>query len=325
VKRWFRRWWGALLSALVLTLVAVPASPADTPTIDAPVTDLTQLLPKSAVDSLDAKLREHLEKHGVQIAVLLIRTTHGEPIEDYSIRVAKKWGGGSKKRDDGALIVLAIDDRRMRLELGYGLEERIPDFRAQAILDAARPRLREARFGDAVNVIVDGVIRETRAGHRAAALGPLSWWHVLGAYVLFPLLMAVGALFGERGRPALTPETRAFSSDRTRLRTSRVFRPGFVFAAAWLVVAACALGGHLGLGWCQGAAMYSGIAFGTKDPDRLRSSFGEVLGGSFVVACVAFCLNSAVWGVLTVFGIVDSWWIGLWLLSAFLVPISTFK
>ncbi|WP_242515192.1 TPM domain-containing protein [Sorangium cellulosum] len=135
-------------------------------TIQAAVTDLAGALAREERDDLARKLVAHRERTGVQIAVLLVRTTGGVPIEDYSLEIAEAWGGGTKGQDNGVLYTLAIDDRRMRIEVGYGLEDILTDGVCRTILDASRDDLRRAQYGGAAHLVVDRLIALT-AGQRA--------------------------------------------------------------------------------------------------------------------------------------------------------------
>ena len=96
------------------------------------------------------------------MAVLFVDTTADEPIEDFSLRVAEAWEGGSAARDDGVLLVFAIDDRQNRLELGYGLEPLISDSDAARMLREIRPLLQRERYGDAAEIVIDQVIGRTQ-------------------------------------------------------------------------------------------------------------------------------------------------------------------
>ncbi len=91
---------------------------------------------------------------GVQIAVLIIPALEGEPIEDVANAVFQKWGVGKKGSDEGLLLLLSTGDKRMRLEVGYGLEPIIPDGFAGEVLRSMRPALRGSRYGDAVTEAV---------------------------------------------------------------------------------------------------------------------------------------------------------------------------
>ena len=131
------------------------------PDIDHAVNDYADVLSAEEEARITQSLHDHRERTGVQVAVLLVNTTAGVPIEDYSLEVAVNWAGGSVKRDDGALFVLAIKDRRMRIELGYGLEGSIPDSKAAGILAGLKPFLRAERYAQAVTSAVDGIKNAT--------------------------------------------------------------------------------------------------------------------------------------------------------------------
>jgi uncharacterized protein len=155
-----------LLAALFALVVA-----ADTPVIDAPVVDRGRVLAQRDVDDISATLRAHQARTGVQMAVLLIDTTAGVPIEDYALTVAEKWQGGARGRDDGILLVIAMRDRRMRLELGTGIEPWIPDSSAAVLIDAMKPNMRAGDVAGGVRVVVYGVMRATSDIVAGAPLG----------------------------------------------------------------------------------------------------------------------------------------------------------
>ena len=104
------------------------------PPLTARVTDLTQTLSAAEAQALEAKLADWEARTSNQLAVLLVPTTQPEPIEAYSLRVAEKWKIGRKGQDNGALFVVAKNDRKMRIEVGYGLEGVLPDVTANRII-----------------------------------------------------------------------------------------------------------------------------------------------------------------------------------------------
>lgn len=124
--------------------------------------DFTALKPEGYVSDfarvLDADSRRQLEEYcarlekatGVELALVTLPTLHGEPIEDVANALFRAWGIGKKKTNEGLLLLLAIRDRRSRLEVGYGLEPVIPDGFAGSVLRAMRPALREERYGEAL-------------------------------------------------------------------------------------------------------------------------------------------------------------------------------
>jgi uncharacterized protein len=126
------RFFGIL--ALVFASVAGAADGVAVPPLMARVTDLTGTLSAGQLGSLDADLRAFEQKKGSQIAVLMLPSTQPETIEQYSIRVAESWKIGRAKADDGAILIIAKNDQRLRIEVGYGLEGAIPDVVAKRVI-----------------------------------------------------------------------------------------------------------------------------------------------------------------------------------------------
>lgn len=148
--------------AMVASSVLVTSSALAQPTITRPVTDEASVLSPLATSALEDRLHRHYDSGHAQIAVLIVRTTGGVPIADYANVAASLWGGGSAS-DDGVLFVLAVDDREMRIEVGYGLEDRIPDRVAMQILDDIVEPLRRADYDAAVADVVTALIARTGA------------------------------------------------------------------------------------------------------------------------------------------------------------------
>jgi uncharacterized protein len=146
-----------LAALLVLAGLLLGAARAEVPVppLKARVTDLTGTLNAQQKGELEARIAAYEAKRGSQIAVLLLPTTQPEEIEQYSIRVAEAWKIGRKGVDDGLILVVAKDDRRLRIEVGYGLEGRIPDSLARRVIDERiTPRFRD---GDFYGGVRDGV------------------------------------------------------------------------------------------------------------------------------------------------------------------------
>src|SRR5471030_3278309 len=123
------------LAALMLCVGSVVATPLAVPALTARVTDQTGTLDAGQVQALESKLAAFETSKGSQIAVLIVPTTGDETIEQYSIRVTDQWKLGRKGVDDGVLLLVAKDDRKMRIEVGRGLEGVIPDAIANRIID----------------------------------------------------------------------------------------------------------------------------------------------------------------------------------------------
>ena len=123
-----------LLCALCAFAVSLAHAELAVPPLQARVTDLAGLLTPAQRQNLEQDLREFESRRGSQIAVLVVPTTKPEAIEQFSMRVAETWKLGRKGIDDGVLLLIAKDDRDLRLEVGYGLEGAIPDAIAKRVI-----------------------------------------------------------------------------------------------------------------------------------------------------------------------------------------------
>jgi uncharacterized protein len=122
------------------------------PQLSQRVTDLTATLSNEQLTTLETKLLAFEDKKGSQIAVLIVPTTRPEDIAQFSIRVAEAWKIGRKKIDDGVILLIAKNDRILRLEVGYGLEGVIPDAIAKRIIaEIITPRFKEGDYFGGIN------------------------------------------------------------------------------------------------------------------------------------------------------------------------------
>ena len=134
--------WLALLPAIGWT-----AEPVPLPVLSARVTDLTATLDATQRGRLEAQLAAVERSGRAQIAVLLLPTTQPEPIEAFGIRLAEAWKIGRKGADNGLIVIVAKDDRKMRIEVGYGLEGAVPDAIASRIVNERMvPAFRQGDF-----------------------------------------------------------------------------------------------------------------------------------------------------------------------------------
>jgi uncharacterized protein len=152
LRRWLLALW--LLALPWLALADVPV-----PELVTRVTDLSNILAPEQKSALEARLAAFEKEKGSQIAVLLMPTTRPEAIEQYSIRVAEKWKLGRKGIDDGILVLMATQDREVRIEVGYGLEGVIPDAIAKRVIEEIMiPRFREGDIAGGLNAGVERLI-----------------------------------------------------------------------------------------------------------------------------------------------------------------------
>ena len=148
-----------MLCAMLLLVSRTAFALVDIPELSKRVTDLTATLNAEQQSALEAKLAAFEAKKGSQIAILLVPTTQPEDIAQYSLRVAEKWKIGRAKTDDGVLVLIAKDDRKMRIEVGYGLEGAIPDVYAKRIVsDVMRPRFKQNDFYGGIDASAEALI-----------------------------------------------------------------------------------------------------------------------------------------------------------------------
>jgi len=197
--------------ALAGILAALPQSAraeVPVPPVKARVTDLTGTLSATQKSELESRIAAYEARRGSQIAVLMLPTTKPEEIEQYSMRVAEAWKIGRKGLDDGLILIVAKDDRRLRVEVGYGLEGAIPDSVARRVIDEKiTPRFRDGDFYGGVRDGVEQLIKlaegETlpppRAGTGPAQSAPDGWIDYIFFAFMF-VLIAGGALKAVLGR-----------------------------------------------------------------------------------------------------------------------------
>ena len=149
-----------LVAALALLLCALGlAADVPVPAYSGRVVDQTGTLSGSAVARIEGKLASLEEQKGSQVAVLIVPSTQPEEIEQYGIRVADAWKVGRKTVDDGAILIIAKDDRRLRVEVGRGLEGVIPDAVANRIIEETiTPHFKSGDFDGGVEAGVDQII-----------------------------------------------------------------------------------------------------------------------------------------------------------------------
>ncbi len=122
--------------------------------------DEAHILTQATVDNLEATLRKHEDSTTNQIAVLIIPSLDGEVLEEYSLRVAHDvWKLGSKNNDNGVLLLIAVDDRKMRIEVGYGLEGVLTDaITSRIIRNEIAPHFRDQQYDEGVTAGVDAIV-----------------------------------------------------------------------------------------------------------------------------------------------------------------------
>ena len=175
--------------------------------------------------ALEQRLAQFEARKGAQLALLLVPTTKPEVIEQYALRAAEQWKLGRKKVDDGALLVVARDDRTMRIEVGYGLEGALTDATSNRILtEVIAPKFAQGDFNGGIEAGLDAMMKVIDGEALPAPPGKAAPPDELPAYV--PALVAVALVVGALLRIW-------FGRIPASLATG-----GVVGAAAWLLAGA---------------------------------------------------------------------------------------
>lgn len=205
-----RRWLAATVT-LCLAVLSLFVCAADgfvpIPQLSARVTDLTGTLTRDQQAQLENQLASLEHDKGAQIAVLLLPTTQPESIEQFGIRLAEAWKIGRKGAHDGIIVIVAKNDRAVRIEVGYGLEGVIPDAVAKRIIEEElTPRFRQGDFNGGLLAAADrlgrSVAGEALPPVRPATANKLTMDSDLSIFLLFALTIVarwVRALFGLLG------------------------------------------------------------------------------------------------------------------------------
>jgi uncharacterized protein len=151
---------------------AKPVAPAgyDFPTLSDRVVDAANLIPASSRSLLSDRLAKLEKDTGHQFVVVTVTGLGGHTIEDYGVTMLRSWGIGRKGINDGVMLIVAPNERKVRIEVGYGLEKALRDEEAKTIIDTAiLPAFRAGDYPRGIAVGVDGVIREITPAQRLAA------------------------------------------------------------------------------------------------------------------------------------------------------------
>ncbi len=204
----------ARASILALLLCWAFAASADVavPPLSGRVVDQTATLSSGDIATLTQTMKDFETRQGSQIAVLIVPTTAPETIEQYSIRVAEAWKIGRKKVDDGAILLIAKDDRKLRIEVGYGLEGALTEVTARRIIDEIiNPKFRSGDFAGGISAGVDQIIhvvdgeplpapvqqQQDSGSALYQLINPFNPFVIIGVLVLGAFLRGIfGRLFG---------------------------------------------------------------------------------------------------------------------------------
>jgi uncharacterized protein len=221
-------------AALVLALVLPPAPAAR-------VNDYAGLLAPAARARLEASLARREQATGAQMVVAIFPSLEGESLEDVSIRLAERWRIGQKGLDNGVILTVFVKERRVRLEVGYGLEPVIPDAVAGAIIrDDIAPRFREGRYADGIAAAEAAVFarvaeaRGTGPGGAAPAARRMPEPSPLYALALFAVFGAIAViLLREAASSARYARRNVYTAGRAGWRSPMVIVPPWGVGGGW--------------------------------------------------------------------------------------------
>jgi uncharacterized protein len=142
------------------------------PTLTGPVVDLAGVLNSGEREQLGQQIRAIHARGLAQMQILLIPSLEGDVLEEYSMRVAEAWKIGTKKVDNGLIILLAIKDRAIRIEVGGGIEGAIPDLAANRVIDSMKPFLKEGRYAAALQLALEKLTQRLSGDKPGDALPP---------------------------------------------------------------------------------------------------------------------------------------------------------
>lgn len=155
-----------LLVSLCASAQKIPARP-NPPKL---VNDYAKVLSDNEREELERKLVAYDDSTSTQVAIVLVNTLEGYPIEEYALKLFRDWGIGNKKTNNGVLIIAAIEDRKIRIETGYGLEGAIPDITANHIIqEDIAPNFRRGKYYEGLDAAANSLIKAALGEYKAPA------------------------------------------------------------------------------------------------------------------------------------------------------------
>lgn len=140
------------------------------------VNDFAGLLKPPQRDALEQRVRQLQQKTGAELAVVTVKSLEGGQIDDFTHKLFHNWGVGQKGKNNGVMLLVALDDRKMRIEVGYGLEPILPDALAGRIIDEdLRPLFRESRYADGISRAVERIAAIVERGEPPSRADAGKW------------------------------------------------------------------------------------------------------------------------------------------------------
>lgn len=192
------------LTVCCLCVFAAPILALEPPAFRGYVNDYAKMFSAETVQQIEQALRSFEETDSTQVAVLTIDSLDGDAVEEFSIRTVEKWGVGQRGKDNGVLLLAVKNDRKLRIEVGRGLEGVLTDLATGRIVDLViRPLFKEGRFDDGVKAGVTAIIQASRgeftAGPRSQRYGRRQEPNSALSYLFFGLFIT--SFLGRASRP----------------------------------------------------------------------------------------------------------------------------
>jgi uncharacterized protein len=281
------------LLALLLCFSFAAAADVAVPPLSGRVVDQTGTLSSGDMASLTQTLKDLETRKGSQIAVLIVPTTDQESIEQFSIRVAEAWKIGRKKIDDGALLVVAKNDRHLRIEVGYGLEGALTDVTTKRIIDEdITPKFKSGDFASGISAGINRMIRvidgEKLPAPVSAPSQQMSFpgisdvnpgFALFGTIFLAGILRTIlGRLLGAAATGGVVGVMAWFVAGSL---AGSLFAGFIVFILALFVDLSSSQGSHSGGGWSGGSGSSGGSwgSSGSSDSGGFSGGGGSFGGG----------------------------------------------
>jgi uncharacterized protein len=185
-------------AGIALLVFAAASARAEIPLAPPPehyFNDYAGVVPPDAAERLEAKLRAFDEQTSNQVVVAVFPELPSPSLEDFTIRTAQSWRVGRKKLDNGVILFVFVKDRKIRLEVGYGLEGALPDATAKQIIsDVMAPRFRNGDYAGGIEAAVDAIVAATRGEYKAeprpvsSQPAPVPGWVVFLFILLFVVI-----------------------------------------------------------------------------------------------------------------------------------------
>ena len=260
---------------LLAPAIFVSLMPAlDVPPLRGRINDYAGLIPADRARALEELLARFEAETGHQIAVLTIPSLKGDSLEDFSIRVAEAWKIGKKGFDNGAILLIARDDRKLRIEVGYGLEGVMPDAIASRIIrEVITPRFRSGDYAGGIEAGIEAILKVTKGETLPERARPVPGPTSSQEGSLIPILMITAMLALFIGMTRRRVFGGAVGGAASGLVTSLFASGGLGF----VLLPALIIGALLG---AVGAALGTGSA-GNQWVGRSRSRRGDWGGGAF--------------------------------------------